>query len=437
MTTKSTHNIFFRIFLPVAVALTAFCSCDECGPDTTPSEDRKVLLLYSAGHNSISSYLKEDIEDLCKGWTPTIKGTDDVLLVYSHQPKSRGQYTAGNPPVLMRIYHDPEGVVIRDTLVTYQVESISASAQQLNEVLTYVKDNFIARSYGMVFSSHATGYLPAGFYSKPNDYSYDEGMTFSIGRGRSRTAGPKAVPYVETETDPDLPAVKSVGQTVVGKLAYEMELTDFAEAIPMKLDYILFDACLMGGIEVAYELAGKTDLVGFSQAEVLAEGFNYTSLADHLLGNKQEYDVYNVCKDYFDQYDIQTGVNRSATISLVDCSKLEPVAEVCSRLFSKYSEGLENIRPNDVQRYYRSSHHWFYDLESIIANAGATAEEIAELQAVIEGCMLYKGATPSFLGEFDIHTFSGFSMYLPCNGNPELDKFYMSLKWNQATALVK
>ena len=437
MTTKSIYNIFFRIFLPAAFALVVLCSCEEWSMDTTPSEDRKVLLLYSAGHNSISSYLKEDIEDLCTGWTPTLKGTDDVLLVYSHQPKSRGQYTAENPPVLFRVYHNSDGIVIRDTLVTYPAESISASAQQLNEVLTYVKENFIARSYGMVFSSHATGYLPAGFYSKPNDYSYGEGMTFSMGQGRKRVSAPRAVPYVEPETDPNLPAVKSVGQTVVGKLAYEMELTDFADAIPMKLDYILFDACLMGGIEVAYELAGKVGLIGFSQAEVLAEGFNYKTLADHLLGNKQESDTYNVCKDYFDQYDIQTGINRSATISLVDCDRLEPIAEICNRLFSKYSEGLENLKPQNVQRYYRSSHHWFYDLESIIANAGATEEEIAELQAAVEGCMLYKGATPSFLGEFDIHTFSGFSMYLPRNGHKELDKFYMSLKWNQATALVK
>ena len=41
------------------------------------------------------------------------------------------------------------------------------------------------------------------------------------------------------------------------------------------------------------------------------------------------------------------------------------------------------------------------------------------------------------MNEFTIDTFSGFSMYLPCNGTNELDKYYQTLKWNKATDLVK
>ena len=126
------------------------------------------------------------------------------------------------------------------------------------------------------------------------------------------------------------------------------------------------EACLLGGIEEADELVGKCDKVGFSQAEVLAEGFNYSTLASHLLDNKPASDPYSVCKDYFTQYDIQEGAYRSATISLIDCNKLEPLADLCGTLFSKYSEQIENIRHTDVQRYFRSSKHWFYDLQSIL-----------------------------------------------------------------------
>ena len=50
---------------------------------------------------------------------------------------------------------------------------------------------------------------------------------------------------------------------------------------------------------------------------------------------------------------------------------------------------------------------------------------------------MYKGATPKFMNEFTINTFSGLSMYLPSHGNRELDKFYKTLKWNKATGLVK
>ena len=404
--------------------------------DRIPSQDtRKVLLLYSAGFNSISSYLKEDIEDLSKGWLPGRQRSNDVVLVYSHQTATRGQYGTKTEPVLFRMYSLTDGTVIRDTLEVYERGTISASAAQLRNVLTYVKENFPAKSYGMIFSSHATGYLPGGFYSKPGSYYFSESMRRSWGaQGSGR---PVPVPYVEPEQTPGLPAVKSIGQDVDGDLSYEIDLREFAEAIPMKLDYLLFDACLMGGIEVAYELAGKCDRLGFSQAEVLAEGFNYKTLSSHLLGNKTEADPTSVCKDYFTQYDIQEGVYRSATISLIDCNNLEPLAETCCTLFEKYADNIKNIRASNVQRYYRGSKHWFYDLESILVNAGISDSELDELHEALGRCIVYKGSTPSFMNEFNIHTFSGFSMYLPNNGNGELDKYYKTLKWNKITGLVK
>ena len=70
-------------------------------------------------------------------------------------------------------------------------------------------------------------------------------------------------------------------------------------------------------------------------------------------------------------------------------------------------------------------------------NAGASDDEMEALHEALDNCVLYKGHTPEFMCEFEIKTFSGFSMYLPCNGNKELDKYYRTLKWNQATGLVE
>lgn len=399
------------------------------------TDTRKVMLLYSAGYNSLSSFLRSDIEELCEGWMPKDRRSDDVILVYSHLARRSGDYKTPSSPVLFRLYCNEQNEAVRDTLVVYDENTVSSSAAQLSDVLSYIKETFPAQGYGMVFSSHATGYLPSGFYTKPDKYQFVPAMSYRQGRDKGRSLNP--VPYVEIMQDPDLPAVKSIGQDVVGSLSYEMDLKDFAEAIPMKLDYILFDACLMGGIEVAYELAGKCDMVGFSQAEVLAEGFNYGTLASHLLGNKASSDPESVCQDYFDQYITQDGVYQSATISLVDCRNLETLSELCKTLFEKYSGNISGISPGKVQRFYRSSHHWFYDLESILVNAGITDTELQQLHEALNECILYKGATPYFMNEFAIDTFSGFSMYLPSHGNSELDRFYKTLKWNKATGLVK
>ena len=63
------------------------------GPDfikerTVSKEIRKVMILYSAGYNSLSNYLKEDIEDLKKGFIPGDRRSDNVLLVFSKLPVS-------------------------------------------------------------------------------------------------------------------------------------------------------------------------------------------------------------------------------------------------------------------------------------------------------------------------------------------------------------
>ena len=192
----------------------------------------------------------------------------------------------------------------------------------------------------------------------------------------------------------------------------------------------------MGGIEVAYELAGKVGKVGYSQAEVLAEGFNYSLLTTHLLQG-QEPDPKGVCEDYFEQYDVQEGVYRSATISLIDCEALEPLAALCGDLFERYRSAVESLSPGRVQRFYRSGHHWFYDLESILVEAGISDDELEDLHEALDLCVLYKGHTPSFMNSFEIDTFSGFSMYLPSHGKSELDKYYKTLEWNKATGLVK
>lgn len=442
------HNLYNIIFL-FLIALTAASSCksdwldepvipgnsgNSHGERVETEDRRKVMLLYIAGYNDLQSYLQKNIDDLMTGWIPRSGRRDDVLLVYSHLAKSRFDLNTPVTPVLTRIYTDNSGQVVTDTLVRYDQNTISASASQLNKVLNDVKDTFAAKSYGLIFSSHATGYLPAGYYSSPGDYVFQEKMMYSSGK-RDRSPITYGT-YVERVEVPGLPMTKSIGQDVAGDISYEIELDDFAKAIPMKLDYILFDACLMGGIEVAYELADKCDRIGFSQTEVLAQGFDYTTITAHLLHNRPSADPLMVCKDYFEYYNAQEDVYQSATISLVDCNRLEPLAELCQELFDRYRIGIDGINPTKVQRFYTGSHKWFYDLESIITEAGADAEDLEKLKEAIEDCILYKAHTPAFLSSLKINTFSGFSMYLPKNGSQQLDKYYRTLKWNKATGLV-
>lgn len=419
--------------------------------DRQHNEDRrKVLLLYSAGFNSLRNYLLEDIADLKSGWLPKDYPNHDILLVYTHTPKSSSAYGIPTTPYLIRYYEGDDGKAVADTLVTYEAGTHSATAEQFRNVLTYVKNNFPAGSYGMVFSSHATGYLPSGFYSKPESYEYipKKSVMKQMADGFGTlpmTYRSQPVPYHAPEYDPSLPLTKSIGQDQVGSagnyVSYEMELDDFAKAFPMKFDYILFDACLMGGIEVAYELRNVCDRIGFSQTEVLAEGLNYKTLTEHLLKNTVP-NPQAVCEDYFMQYIRQSGVYQSATISFIDCRELEPLAEVCKNIFTNHSAGIKAIRMSNVQQYYRSNYRYFYDLKSIVQEAGASAQEMKNLDDALSKCVLYGAYTPKFMEEFRILTYSGFSMYLPRDLSTafyfeELNSYYKTLEWNKATGLVR
>ena len=210
-----------------------------------------------------------------------------------------------------------------------------------------------------------------------------------------------------------------------------MELKDLVEAIPMHLDYLLIDACLSGCVEVAYAFKDIADVVGFSPAEVLANGFMYDNITTHLLGKTP--DPVAVCKDYYDFYDRQTGNNRSATITAVAPGRMDNLAAVCRELFEKYRTEIGGLNGNNVQGYFRFDHHYFYDLKDILLKAGINSFEEARLDAALDECILYKAATPYFLG-VPIIVYSGLSMYLPSRGS---NCYKTQIDWNKATELVK
>ena len=422
-----------RLILALAVifSLVSGCQCGRVDPDKTGYDN--VLIFYSAGYNSLVNYLREDIKDLRSGYAPALK-EPRAFLVVSHLATKRDEYTTKTKPQLIRVYRDRKKGVILDTLKAY--DGHLSDPQLMRNILSEIQRQFPAKHYGMVFSSHASGWLPAFYYNFPNQFDRSYA---SERKGVARRIRPQSFPYVERELLPGEPMTKSLTVTNDRYDSMEMELTEFKAAIPMHLDYILMDACLMGCVEVAYELKDVCDQIGFSQTEILADGFDYKNLAGQLL-EKDEPDTRAVLDAYYQQYASKTDkTDRSATISLVDCTRMDALASICNTLFSKYRSAIASLDPSLVQRYYRYDKHWFYDLEDILVKAGITEDEHRSLTSALNQCILYKAATPEFLkgyGGFVIETFSGLSMYLPCNGSAFLNSEYEGLAWNRATGLV-
>jgi hypothetical protein len=244
--------------------------------------------------------------------------------------------------------------------------------------------------------------------------------------------------------NPEYPMVKGIGVQNMARNTYkEMEIQDLADAIPMKMDYMIFDACFMGGVEVAYELRDKCDMMVASQTEIIADGMDYITMVSYLLDGKGP-DLEGFCRNYFDYYNTHSSAfYRSATISLIDCRKLEPLADVCREIFEDRHDGIAALEGSGlVQPYYQRSyaylHKWFFDLESIVMNCGSSEDQLARLQDALTGCIRYKAATKTFFNsEIKIEHHCGLSMYLPYKDRTYLNNYYKTLEWNKATGLVQ
>lgn len=368
-----------------------------------PSEEvRRVLILVSAGFNSLASYLDDNLRAIERAPLPRNGYSDDVVLVLARKPVSGANYSKPSAPVLFRLYAGADGAPVRDTLKVWNGDDAICTKAFLSAALSYIGEQFPAKGYGLIFSSHALGWIPPD-YKTP------------------------------TKADGAVPDRRSIGQDRTADGSIELSLEDFTDAIPFRMDYVLFDACLMGCVEVAWQLREKADLVGFSPTEILAQGFDYSKMTRRLFA--EEADVVGYCQDYFAQY----APYGDATISVVDTRKMDALARVCKELFARYD--LSSVSPASVQRYFRPSVTpnciVLYDLKDILVKAGISPGEEAQLDEALEEAILYKDTTEQFLS-IRIDTYSGLSLYLPSAGNAVLDAYYKeNIRWNDATGLIQ
>lgn len=344
--------------------------------------------------NNLQWYAETDLANLVNGYLPVRTNRDEALLVFLDEGKDH--------PALHRYYSTSDGNVYKELVKLYDTDFNSADPDNLKQVLDDVEYFYPSEHRGLVLWSHGTGWLPRGYYSDP----------------------------VESKSV----AVKSFAQ----EKSSEIDIRDLADALTRHYEFILFDSCLMSTVEVAYQLRDKTDYIIASCAEVLVDGFPYTEIAqdfffDH--SGKGNAALRDICEQYFKYYNARTGASRTATVSLIDCSHLEELAAVCKRIFSAHKGDMAAVDPNQVQRYYTSNKHWFYDLEDYIRHF-ASSSECTELANALERCVPVKYNTPSVLDVFRIDTHCGFSTYIPIASANYLNSYYKTLDWTIATGAL-
>lgn len=373
------------------------CSCidDEYeGPD--PDLPARTVLAYMAGDNNLSGETAQKIEAMRWGWG----WTGSKLLVYEDRKdegarllRIRGGCAVTPTPYI-------------ETVREYGVEN-SASAGTFGRVLREVMTEYPADSYGLVFFSHASGWLPAGSLQNPTrSLGWDDG--YPQGE-RSHT---------------------------------EMEIADFAAAIPDgALDFIVFETCLTAGVEVAYELRGKADYMLASSAEIVSPGFTpvYPTALRLLFDTSKSVEQSLVAfgEAYMNHVNTLTGDYRSATLGVVDIREMSLLAV---RMREMLSSGADDAFSDitGLQHFDRPGKYGdtpalprYFDLGAWVKRLG-TPEQYAVFGEQMKRVVLWSECTESFLlfqNGFRIDDHSGLTTYIPQAEFPKLNAAYRQTAW--------
>ena len=255
----------------------------------------------------------------------------------------------------------------------------SVDANQMRQVISDIIGLYPSESYGLVLWSHGTSWLPEGMQLK----------SFGDDQGR------------------------------------QMDIIDLANALPIKFDFILLDACLMGSIEVVYELRNRAEYIIASPTEILYLGFPYEPIIPELL--KVEPDLKQVANIYFSFFNQLSGAFNSASISLINTRELERLAMLTKQIITCRIFQTQTFDYSSVQRLDVYEKPYTFDFLDFMQKA-FTEKETEQLIEQLNNTVLYKAHTSEFLSLYTIESFCGLSCYIP-DHDESLHYYYRNLNW--------
>lgn len=367
-------NALRLLFLLIITVPQLSCKKDNSVP--VKEKVNKMVLVYMEANNDLRYDAINSINSMEKG----AANLDGVLLVYIKTSSVRSY--------LLKIrYNLDEDKIVSDTVKTFQNSSPS-DAEFMKDVINYAQSEYPAKSYGLILWSHATSWAPP---------SANAIVTKSFGRDTGK----------------------------------EIDIIDLKNAIPDNLEYIIFDACSMGGAEVLYEFKDKAKYIIASPAETLSESFPYQQITPLLFSGSADY-LKSVAETYYNHYNAYTDDRQSATVVLVNTAELSPLASQMKSLLAKTKVYGDSFIRTDIQRLDFTNNFPVanYDFGDFLTH-NFTNSQLSDLLTQLNKTIIYKHATDKFLG-FPIRTFSGLTCYIPYQGDVNLS-YYKKLGWYKSS----
>lgn len=373
-------------------------ACSNEIPEQQPAKrSGRTVLAYLISNNkagSLDTYLRDNVIDM---YIALGNMKESCTLLVFYRP-----YTGDAPlskPTLMSFYADGRGNINNVAALTgseltfdavcriaqkkeYTMNSqIATDPAVMEEVFTDMQTVAPSDSYGLILGSHASGWMK-GTSVPTKAFGDDDGYNIDI---------------------PDLADVLK---------------NSFSE----KLDFVLFDACMMGTAEVGYELRETTSYCIASVMETPVYGFPYDQILPYLYSENVDYSA--VCHEF-----ISFNKTKDAwgTCAVMDCSQMENLASAVKAKLSEWQDALSSVSMQNVQQYGVNSYKYFsYDVLDFFRELGRKSgvvkttdlnEAIASVQSALNQAVIAKdclsGVDYDFEGlTIDGTRFCGIGMYI-------------------------
>lgn len=311
-------KLYLRYILPLFLILGTVTACTDNISEDIPQDPeqeivRRTVLIYMVSENTLSTATENDIQELTYAANRNMIPEDCNILVYNDNTRL--------PYITL---FNKNGTT---TWKTWNKEQNSADSTVMLATLKDMIANYPSQHYALVLWSHGSGWAPAEKTVEKQKKEYLESLNASA--RQARAFGIDNGKNSASENGPYQMNISSV-KWVLNKLGVHM-------------DYILWDACLMQGIETAYELRHQADWLIGSPTETPGMGAPYHLAAEGLCNA----DMKAILDAYNKYYDNSTTYLRNFPLSFIKTSELDALAKATAPLIAKYFEDKDHT-PEEV-----------------------------------------------------------------------------------------
>ena len=358
-------------------------------PTQGPSIAKWTFMVYIDGDNNLEKMAVGDLNEMeMVGSTSSVNIVAQIdripgylLASSADDDTSNGDWTDTRRFYVTKDY-DP--YTIGSTMVQDLGEVNMGDPQNIVDFVRWAKNNYPAEHYALIIWNHGGGFRKSISFLKNKDIALDETNSDVI-------------------TMPELSSALSQVKALLGK----------------KIDLVGMDACLMGMIEVAYEIKDYGNIMVASEESEPFEGWPYDRLLTALTSNP------NMSASSLGAAIVNNFVNYyagsdSVTLSAIDLTKIGALANAVSQLAhaiinDNLSYYMTYIDDADNAQYYNGDKNFIdlYDFAVEITNDSSVLDpnvksNAASVISLVSNAVIAKGAT--FIGENH-----GLSIYFPRN----------------------